>query len=429
MLINKYIIAGGEDFTKEVGTAGISPEAKKCFKQWKSEILTACDKNIEPMFFIPVSDNSRLLLKGLNQSRGSQRQIAWVLGIELEKKEYSDFVSYLSIVKGFKNISVNQIEKNYGSSGKPFECNFKFPQNTSSISKYFNELEGKDFKGDYPAVLDEFCSNISLNNIDDWFTKLFVAVNPVDYHSEFSCMIGRNLPARILVSNNKTNSNSTNSKLSNKSNIDNKKVDPIVPNKNNNISKIININPILVVVVILLLASNIFIISQYFKISKNCEALADRVKQQDINDNRISSLDSQIGKLNQDISDFKQKIKDLNNEIKNKELDIESLKTKNALLEERINDLKRENEGLNGLIDIKKSEINKLNESNNQLKKSNETSEKMIANYKKNEEENNKKIKEKDKKIEDYEKENKDLKKDIEKLQNQLQSKDKQNTN
>ena len=38
------------------------------------------------------------------------------------------------------NISVDQIEKIYGSSGKPFECNFKFPQNTSSISKYFSEL-------------------------------------------------------------------------------------------------------------------------------------------------------------------------------------------------------------------------------------------------------------------------------------------------
>lgn len=201
MLIDKYIISGGEDLSVLI-KSNQSSEALTTFKKWRSFCSESCNKmEKDCLFFTPLSNDCYFLMKSVFENRSGARALIWILGIELAKSDFLSIGSYDSVAKGFRNITINQIRKAYDSNGKPFDVNFRFPRNTFIEEYSFEDIKGKDFKGQYPQKFDEFTEKLSNSSLDLFFEKLCIAVNPHEYREEFTCMIGNNIPSRLIIKN------------------------------------------------------------------------------------------------------------------------------------------------------------------------------------------------------------------------------------
>lgn len=202
METKNFILCGGEDLCHTYEGGGISKAGKALFNKWAIESLAdPCLHGRESFLDIPVSSERRLFIRALCELNEGSRTLTWYVGIELRKEDILEASCYANLIRGMLALPLENL-KGLRSSGS-LAVSFQYPSGLPQIQTPFDDLVGKNLYGEYPRNLWDFCQKISLNDIDDWFDRLFLAVNVEIARPEYTNMVCEVRP-RAVVSSSQT---------------------------------------------------------------------------------------------------------------------------------------------------------------------------------------------------------------------------------
>lgn len=196
MKINDYIIRGGENLnTAPQKTMSFPADAEQIFNEWHSK-LGKDDKEIENYFEIPVNNQNRLFIRSFYVEKAGERPVCFYVGLLIPKIAYLEVNDYYCIHKGLCQVSFSQVQNAAMASFLPIEVITDWPIPRSSIGLDFQQLSKMRLYGDKEFIsnINQMCFSISINNIDDWFSRLFIAVNPYRLSSAFHIIVSRKQP-------------------------------------------------------------------------------------------------------------------------------------------------------------------------------------------------------------------------------------------
>ena len=194
MKTNKYIFCGGEDLGVIYSGEGISIVGKNSFKRWAIKSLAdSCRQEKETFLDMPVSCERRLFIRAFRECNKGSRTLTWYVGIEYTKNEIKVASCYANLVRGILELSLESLKSSRD--GMDLSFNLQYPSGLPQIQTPFEDLKGKNFYGEYPRILWEFCQKISLNDIDNWFERLFLAVNVEVADTAYTNIVG-NVPPK-----------------------------------------------------------------------------------------------------------------------------------------------------------------------------------------------------------------------------------------
>lgn len=198
MKINDYIIKGGENLNDPARkTNGVSEKAEALFDEWRSR-LGQDDRERENYLEIPVDGGVRLFIRAFWHEEPGNRPVCWYIGILLPKQLYTSVSEYYLINRGLINLKLNTVLSAV-KTFSPIEINTVWQCPKSAIGKLYDELRNfKKYGDDYEQNMIEMCASISINSIDDWFERLFIAVNPYRLHERYDIVVSRKEPRRVM---------------------------------------------------------------------------------------------------------------------------------------------------------------------------------------------------------------------------------------
>lgn len=375
MRIDKYLICGGEDLSVLI-KSNQSSEALVAFKKWRPFCSESCNKiEKDCLLYIPLSNGNYFLMKSVFEDRNGARSLVWTLGIELTESDFSSIGSYDSMSKGFRNITTNQIKNAYGSNGKPFDVNFRFPQNTFIEEYSFEDIKDKDFKGQYPQILDEFTGKLSNSSLEILLKKLCVAVNPYEYREEFTCMVGTNIPARLIkkhseavveadIIQEKTNSLKKIEVNIDKANNDKSNEECETINNTSNYVGAKNLSVVLIILVVSI-SLNLILFIKNIQLSKKASEInqlnAVRISLEESNKKQKAKIDSLKGekiqadedrnKAQEELTEMKKKVVTLEEERNKANNENNQTQKKLNSIKSCLKDMKKSSKGLKTKID------------------------------------------------------------------------------
>ena len=201
MKIDSYIISGGEDLLKPAQIVGFFPDiANVLFEKWKTALVSPNFADAEECYFeMPVSEKYRLFIKIYRHEQSGLRPVYYYVGYLLTKEIYINAANYYKLNQGISKISIDEVliaRKINGS----IDVSFTFPCQRTPIWKPFEELSTMRLygKNKYAEHYQEMCASISINNIDDWFSRLFIAVNPPKLYPEFNLVLSESWLPQIV---------------------------------------------------------------------------------------------------------------------------------------------------------------------------------------------------------------------------------------
>lgn len=196
MKINDYIIRGGENLNAAPQkTLSFPSDAERIFNEWHSK-LGKDDEEKENYFELPVNDQNRLFIRSFYVEKAGNRPICFYVGLLIPKTAYIEAKDYYCMHKGLCSVSFTKIQEAAKASFLPIEFTTDWPIPRTPIGLDFQQLSKMKLYGDkeFSSNINQMCFSISINNIDDWFTRLFIAVNPYRLSRSFHVVVSREQP-------------------------------------------------------------------------------------------------------------------------------------------------------------------------------------------------------------------------------------------
>ena len=196
MKINDYIIRGGENLNSAPQkTLSFPSDAERIFNEWHSK-LGKDDEEKENYFELPVNDQNRLFIRSFYVEKAGNRPICFYVGLLIPKTAYIEAKDYYCMHKGLCSVSFNKIQEAAKASFLPIEFTTDWPIPRTPIGLDFQQLSKMRLYGDkeFSSNINQMCFSISVNNIDDWFSRLFIAVNPYRLSRSFHVVVSREQP-------------------------------------------------------------------------------------------------------------------------------------------------------------------------------------------------------------------------------------------
>lgn len=196
MKINNYIIRGGENLNSApLKTLSFPANAERVFNDWHSK-LGKDDQEKDNYFEIRVDHESRIFIRAFGVEKPGNRPICYYVGLVVPRDAYIAAKDYYRLHKGLCNISLSDIQEAAENSFEPIEFSIDWPIPRTPIGLDFKELSDMKLYGDndFDANITKMCCSISINTIDDWFSRLFIAVNPYRLDGAYHIVVSREEP-------------------------------------------------------------------------------------------------------------------------------------------------------------------------------------------------------------------------------------------
>lgn len=196
MKINDYIIRGGENLNDAPKkTPSFPSDAERIFNEWHSK-LGNDDEEKENYFELPVNEENRLFIRSFYVEKAGHRPISFYVGLLIPKTAYEEVKNYYCMHKGLCSVTLDKIQEAVNASFLPIEVTTDWPILKSPIGHNFQQLSEMKLYGDkeFNSNINQMCFSISTNNIDDWFSRLFIAVNPYRMSDSFHVVVSRERP-------------------------------------------------------------------------------------------------------------------------------------------------------------------------------------------------------------------------------------------
>lgn len=178
MKITDYIVLGGENLNDPPQkTPDFTAEAEQVFKT-NCFSLGSSDHNLESWLELPVNDSFRLFIRMFWMERRGQRALCYYMGLQLPKRLYLEAGDFYRLNKGISLLTLETILSAL-QNATPIEVPL-VPQPQSTIGSSFEELCKLKLFGveKFSENMEKMRLSISINSIDDWFSRLRIAVNP-----------------------------------------------------------------------------------------------------------------------------------------------------------------------------------------------------------------------------------------------------------
>ena len=205
MEINNYIIRGGENLNSApLKTSSFPADAENVFNDWHSK-LGKDDKEKENYFEIPVNHEYRIFIRAFGVETPGSRPICYYVGLVVPRDSYIAAKDYYRLHQGLCSISLSEIREATENSFEPIGFSVDWPIPRTTIGLDFQQLSQMKLYGDdeFDSNIKQMCLSISINNIDDWFSRLFIAVNPYRLSNAYHVVVSREVP-RPAMSDDKT---------------------------------------------------------------------------------------------------------------------------------------------------------------------------------------------------------------------------------
>ena len=195
MTIENYIIRGGENLNSPPKTYGnFSPNELKTFEHWHVK-LGKDDTEKENYIECPADVNTRLFIRAFWSEPSGHRPVCYYVGLLVPRSLYEEAGEYFRINRGLCAISLLAVQRAL-ESNKPIDVNIEWPLTRTAIGQPFEVLSNWKRYGEveYCSNMNDLLSSISINIIDDWFSRLFVAVNPYQSDPAYHMVVSRKKP-------------------------------------------------------------------------------------------------------------------------------------------------------------------------------------------------------------------------------------------
>ena len=191
MRIKNYIVYGGNNLNDPPReTDGFPVVARELFVKWQKTVTWNSSEEV-CFIEVPVSPDYRLLIRPFRDETRYSRLVYFFVGFLIGKADYQSMGEYYAVNKGILSLTLNDI---LGAELKPITVT-KCRCPKTAIWKPFEELTGTqavETDDDlFRARYEEFCFSVSVNNIDDWFERLAVAVNLTRCYPEINYSISK----------------------------------------------------------------------------------------------------------------------------------------------------------------------------------------------------------------------------------------------
>lgn len=339
MLIENYIIRGGENLSDPaIKTANFPIDAENTFNLWHTK-LGQDDTEKESYFELPLDEKNRLYIKSFWLEKSGQRPVCYYVGFLIPKDTYIEAKEYYLLNNGLSKIKLGHILSAIDTlSPIPFSVEIPLPR--KSLWTPFEKMSSLRLYGidEFDKHLDEMCFSISINNIDDWFTKLFIAVNPYRINSEFNIVVSKEIPCpemnkSLLSPSNKTTTVKTKRKPLKKTQR------PVLYKKTSRklFTKPLFFSLLLNTLLIILLSRTSYL-SVKTQLRKDLETVKEELKN-DLETELETELETKFVALKtvekEDPKNYRQTIK----EVSNIKADMDRLKSQNQQLQQKLIDL------------------------------------------------------------------------------------------
>lgn len=195
MTIDNYIIRGGENLNSLPKIFGhFSLNELKAFEHWHVK-LGKDDTEKENYIECPADINTRLFIRAFWNEQSGHRPVCFYVGLLVPRSLYEESGEYFRINRGLCAISLFAIQRAI-ESNSPIDINMEWPLVRTAIGQPFEVLSNWKSYGEteYCSNINEMLSSISINMIDDWFSRLFVAVNPYQLDPTYHVIVSRKKP-------------------------------------------------------------------------------------------------------------------------------------------------------------------------------------------------------------------------------------------
>ena len=196
MEIIDYIIRGGENLNNSAHkTSSFPDDAEVLFNLWHSK-LGKDDEETDNFFELPVNAAARLFLRAFWTERPGHRPICYYVGLLIPRSLYEQGYDYFKISCGICNISLQDVKEAQENNFAPIASPADIPMPRSTIGLDFSQLAQVKLYGEdgFAKNLNDMRLSISINNLEDWFSRLFIAVNPYRLDSSFNVIVSKKEP-------------------------------------------------------------------------------------------------------------------------------------------------------------------------------------------------------------------------------------------
>ncbi len=197
-----FIFHGGADLNaKMYCTGGFDDLCRKTFERWYLRIEGNSFNDDCRYLEMPVPrSDARLAIRTFWLKQAGMRAECFYLGVKLSRRNYEEAGDYYRLVSALRALSLDRIRE-LVSSGKRLDLVPTVPMQRQSMWKDFNALSGICMIG--PEKFDENLQNvllsISISNIDDWFDRMFLAIDPYFERQEFNVVVSKRQPKRVAA--------------------------------------------------------------------------------------------------------------------------------------------------------------------------------------------------------------------------------------
>lgn len=192
-----FIFHGGDDLNaKMYHTTDFDDRCRKIFERWHLQIESNTFFPNGRFLELPVPESdARLAIRTFWVKQAGARAECFWLGVKLSRNDYQEAGEYYRLVSALRNLSIEKV-KDFASSGEKLELALTTPMHRQSIWKRFDELSGTCVIGAerFEENLENVLLSVSINNIDDWFSKLWLAIDPTINHREFTVVVSKMPP-------------------------------------------------------------------------------------------------------------------------------------------------------------------------------------------------------------------------------------------
>lgn len=191
-----FIFHGGGNLNAKMHhTAGFDDACRMAFERWHLRIEGNAFFKDGRFLDMPVTEDARLAIRTFWVKQAGARAECFYLGVRLTKDGYREAGEYYRLVTALRALSLDSV-KEFVSSGQPLNLTLTMPMRRQSMWKPFSELSGARVIGfeKFDEKLEDILLSVSVNNIDDWFSRMCLAVDPAVDRQEFNLVVSKTKP-------------------------------------------------------------------------------------------------------------------------------------------------------------------------------------------------------------------------------------------
>lgn len=191
-----FIFHGGANLNARMyHTAGFDDVCRKAFERWHLRIEGNASFKDGRFLDMPVTEDARLAIRTFWVKQAGARAECFYLGVRLTKDSYREAGEYYRLVAALRALSIASV-KEFVSSGQRLDLALTMPLRRQSMWRPFSELSGTRMIGaeKFDEQLEDILLSVSVSNLDDWFNKMCLAINPAVDRQEFNLVVSKTKP-------------------------------------------------------------------------------------------------------------------------------------------------------------------------------------------------------------------------------------------